>query len=108
METPARRLRVELIMEVESERKVEFEEAWLEVGRVVAAHPENIAQWLSVRRDDSHQYVIISDWPDEAAFRRFEKEAGHIELTSKLHALRKKGSMTMQDVIYYLPGEKAQ
>lgn len=96
--------RVELTMEVLPGREQEFEQAWLEVGKVVSSHPHNLAQWFSVDCESKSRYVIISDWPDEATFRRFEKTPGHFELTGKLRALRASGSMTTMHVLHHLEG----
>jgi len=100
--------RVELTMEITDGHEEEFEQAWLAVGQVVAEHPANLAQWFS--RDTEHhgRYVIISDWPDEETFRQFEKEPGHWELTGRLRALRKSGSMTTMTVLRHLVGAGAQ
>jgi heme-degrading monooxygenase HmoA len=100
--------RVELCMDVRDGTEAEFEQAWLAVGRVVAEHPANLGQWFSRDAEVPGRYVIVSDWPDEESFRRFEKEPGHWELTGKLRALRKSGSMNTMTVLHHLAGAGAE
>lgn len=99
--------RVELTMEVAPGKEQQFEQAWLEVGQSVAEHPDNIAQWLATSREKPGRYVIVSDWPDEATFRRFEQAHEQAELTEKLRTMRIRGSMETQTVLHYLAGARA-
>lgn len=96
--------RVELTMDVRPGSEDEFEDAWMAVGAAVAQYPDNLDQWLSRSREAPGRYVIASDWPDEDAFRRFEKAPGHAELTGKLRELRTSGSMATMTVLHHLPG----
>lgn len=99
--------RVELIMDVDPLLADEFESVWLAVGKHVAAHPDNVAQWLSRSDDPPGRYVIVSDWPDQATFQRFETDPGHRAITSRLRSLRLAGSMTGMTVVHHLPGQAA-
>ncbi len=99
--------RVELVMEVDPAHGREFEDVWLQVGKVVAEHPANIAQWLSRSDGENARFVIVSDWPDEKSFREFEYEPGHKELTGRLRELRKSGSMSTMTVLHHLAGAGA-
>jgi quinol monooxygenase YgiN len=96
--------RVQLTMQVDPANAAEFEAAWLAVGQTVAEHPSNIAQWFARSRGNPGTYYIVSDWPDEETFRRFEKEPGHWEITGQLRKLRVAGDMTTVDVLHHLPG----
>jgi heme-degrading monooxygenase HmoA len=98
--------RVELTMEVAPGNEQQFEEAWLEVGKAVSEHPDNIAQWLATSREAPGKYVIVSDWPDEASFRRFEQAHEQAELTQKLRMMRTRGSMETQTVLHHLSGAR--
>lgn len=98
--------RVELTMEVAPGKERQFEEAWLEVGRAVAEHPDNIAQWLATSREAPGRYIIVSDWPDEASFRKFEQAHEQAELTEKLRTMRVRGHMECQTVLHHLPGAR--
>jgi heme-degrading monooxygenase HmoA len=98
--------RVELTMEVQPGNEQAFEQAWLEVGRAVAEHPDNIAQWLATSRDAPGRYLIVSDWPDEASFRRFEQAHEQAELTQKLRTMRARGTMETMTVLHHLPGAR--
>jgi heme-degrading monooxygenase HmoA len=99
--------RVLLTMEVAEGREQEFEEQWLKVGKVVSEHPDNLGQWFARSSERPHEFMIISDWPDEETFRRFEKEPGHWELTGQLRQLRVSGGMSTWQVLHYLPGAGA-
>lgn len=98
--------RVELTMEVSPGNEQPFEQAWLEVGKAVSEHPDNIAQWLASSRESPGRYVIVSDWPDEASFRRFEQAHEQAELTQKLRTLRARGTMETMTVLYHLSGAR--
>lgn len=100
--------RVLLTMEVAAGREREFEEQWLKVGRVVADHPDNLGQWFARSADEPNRFAVISDWPDEETFRRFEKEPGHWELTGQLRQLRVSGDMSTWQVRHYLKGSGAR
>ncbi|KAF4407481.1 MULTISPECIES: antibiotic biosynthesis monooxygenase family protein [Streptomyces] len=99
--------RVILTLRVAPGRQQEFEDTWIGVGRAVAGHPANIAQWLVRSQENPDTYYIISDWPDEQSFRSFEKEPGHWELTGKLRELRVSGGMDTTTVLHHLPGPRA-
>lgn len=103
---PEQVFRVELTMEVNPGSEQQFEEAWLEVGKAVANDPDNIAQWLTTSREAPGRYFIVSDWPDEASFRRFEQAHEQHELTQKLRTLRARGRMETQTVLHHLPGAR--
>jgi heme oxygenase (mycobilin-producing) len=96
--------RVELRMDVAPDRQADFEQAWLEVGRAVSARPDNLSQWLLVSNETTGRYVITSDWPDEAAFRRFEQDPESGRLRSKLGSLRASVSMTTMTLLHHLEG----
>lgn len=98
--------RVALTMDVQAGNEQAFEQAWLEVGRAVAEHPDNIAQWLATSLEAPGRYIIVSDWPDEASFRKFEQAHEQAELTQKLRTLRVRGTMETQTVLHHLVGER--
>lgn len=96
--------RVELTLDIQPGREREFEQTWLEVGRIVSEQPHNISQSLSASREAPGRYRIISDWTDEENFRRFEKSDTHAEHIKKLRPLRARGTMETLTVLHHVPG----
>lgn len=88
-------LRVLLTLEVEPGREGEFEALWAEHAEFVAALPDNFGQSLLRRADSGTGYVVLTDWADEPAFRRFEKSARQQEYLKRLWPMRAGGSMTL-------------
>ncbi len=98
--------RVELTMDIQPGNEQEFERVWLEVGQTVAAHPDNISQWLSASSEAPGRYLIVSDWPDEETFRRFEQSWEHAAHLEKLRTVRARGTMETMTVLHHLPGAR--
>ena len=94
--------RVMLRMHIKDGMGAAFEQKWLEIGDSVTSHPANLGQWLC-RSDEPGVYFIISDWVDEAGFRRFEKSERHITHREKLHPYRQGGGMDTMTVVAVLP-----
>lgn len=103
-----KRFRVALTMDVHPGKEKEFERVWVEVAQTVADHPDNIGQWLSASLEAPGRYFIISDWPDEPTFRRFEQSWEHAAHLEKLRTVRAKGSMETMTVLHHLPGARAR
>nr|WP_221219899.1 antibiotic biosynthesis monooxygenase family protein [Prauserella isguenensis] len=93
-------------MDIVPELTAEFEKIWTEVGTSVSADPANLGQWLLRDAVQSNIYYVISDWTDEAEFRRFEGSERHLRHRELLHPYRRGGSMKSMAVVSHLPGER--
>ncbi|MEU7171963.1 MULTISPECIES: antibiotic biosynthesis monooxygenase family protein [Micromonospora] len=94
--------RILLRMVIRPEARDEFERTWLRVGSAVTDDPGNLAQWLLRSQDEDDVYYIVSDWIDEASFRRFENSPQHVEHRAHLHPYRVAGSMVTMESVYHL------
>lgn len=88
-------LRVLLSIEIHAGQQDEFEQLWWEHARTVANDSANLGQSLSVQTDSAANYVVITDWADEPAFRAFERSNAQQEYLKRLWPLRAGGSMTL-------------
>ena len=93
-----------LRMEIKDGLGSAFESTWLEIGDSVTSHPANLGQWLSCSVGEPCVYYIVSDWVDEAGFRRFETSERHVEHRQKLHPYRTGGEMHTMRVVAHVPG----
>ncbi|HEY1621158.1 MAG TPA: antibiotic biosynthesis monooxygenase family protein [Streptosporangiaceae bacterium] len=96
--------RVMLRMQTLPRREAEFEQAWLDGAKLIAAEPANLGQWLCRSSGEDDVYYIVSDWTDEDAFRAYETSQRHVEHRSRLHPFRASGSMALMSVICELTG----
>jgi heme-degrading monooxygenase HmoA len=74
---PAAGFRLLLRVAVDPERATEYEEAWREVAARVDAGGVCARQWLLRLDGEPGGYLIVSDWPDAAAFDRFRTSPAH-------------------------------
>lgn len=95
--------RVILRMDVTSGSEAEFERVWAEVAEAIAAHPENLGQWLMRGCEGPSVYYVVSDWRNEPAFRRFERGPQHQEHRRRLDRFRRGGWMIATEVLCSLP-----
>jgi heme-degrading monooxygenase HmoA len=91
--------RVLLRMQVVPGQEEQFEEAWRASASAISDEPANLAQWLSRSDDEEAVYYIVSDWLDEASFRRYEGSDRHRRHRERLHPYRSVGSMTTMTVV---------
>lgn len=96
--------RVILRMEIRPEAAQGFERAWREVGELIAREPANLGQVLTRGTEDRGVYYVITDWVDEAAFRRFERSEIHVQHRRRLAPYRTGGDMAVTEVVYDLRG----
>ncbi len=96
--------RVMLRMQIIPGMGPDFERIWRKVGDSVTSHPANRGQWLSRSEEEADVYYIVSDWVDEASFRRFETSDRHVEHRRQLHPYRSGGSMVTMRIVAHLPG----
>ncbi len=108
MNTGAPAFRVLLHMRIHAGLEPEFERAWREVGRAVAAHPACLGQWLSRSNTDASMYYVVSDWADEAQFREFETSPAHRRQLETLRPYRSGGSMTTMHTVCSVPPARAE
>jgi heme oxygenase (mycobilin-producing) len=99
--------RVMLRLNIIPGKEREFEQTWLEIGKVVTDQDANIGQWLLRSNDEDGVYYIMSDWVDEPRFRAFERSDEHVEHRQKLHPYRTGGSMATMRVVFDLRGGAA-
>ena len=92
-------LRVVLDIEVDPASEEQFLTLWHEHAARIRHDPENHGQSLSSYRDQPGRFLVISDWTDEAAFRTFERSATQQAYLTRLWPLRRRGSMTLLDVV---------
>ncbi|MET8005467.1 antibiotic biosynthesis monooxygenase family protein [Nonomuraea glycinis] len=102
MSEPNEGFRVLLRMRIRAGLENDFEATWLRVGDAVTADPANRGQWLMADQDEPGIYYIVSDWVNEAGFRRFEQSAEHVEHRERLHPYRSDGSMVTSRIVYHL------
>lgn len=95
-------MRVVLRMEIVPGTEQEFEDVWLDVGRVIARNPANRGQVLTRAgdRNAGSVYYVFTDWADEAGFRAFELSAEHVENRRRLGPLRAGGDMTVTSIVH--------
>lgn len=96
--------RVVLRMNTLPGRGQEFEREWMEGAGLIAQEPANLGQWLSRSVDEDNVYYIVSDWTDEARFRKYERSERHLAHRSRLHPFRASGSMAAMNVIHEMIG----
>lgn len=99
--------RVLLRMQVVPGQEENFERAWTEGARTIAAEPANVAQWLSRGDGEDGVYYIVSDWVDEPSFRAYETSERHQVHRARLHPYRSAGSMTTMTIVDSQPGRGA-
>lgn len=97
-------VRVVLRMEIVPGKEREFEDVWLDIGRVIARSPANRGQVLARADEQSvgSVYYVFTDWADEAGFRAFELSAEHVENRRRLGPLRAGGDMTVTSIVHRL------
>lgn len=102
-------MRVILRMDIAPGREAEFEQVWLEIGRLIAGRAANRGQMLVRATEEAGHpveggpvYYVLTDWADEASFREFELSAEHVEHRRRLAPLRTGGSMTVARVVHEL------
>lgn len=78
-----------------------FEQAWLGVAEVIGAQPANLGQWLLRDAEQPLRYLVVSDWTDEASFRRFEVSDPHTDNRRRLAPYRRGGSMTTMTIRHH-------
>jgi len=88
-------------------RADEFVTAWREVAAAVRTNPGNLRQSLVRDRDDPHRFLIMTDWADADAFRRFETSPEQDDLTAGLRELRQSARMTVYDLAHHVEGKEA-
>lgn len=98
--------RVMLTMHIKPELADEFETVWEQVGDSVTSHPDNFGQTLARSEEQAGVYYIVSDWTDEASFRRFEHSQRHLDHRVKLHPYRSGGAMDTMTVVARLAPER--
>jgi heme-degrading monooxygenase HmoA len=86
-------------MEVAPDMQPEFEQVWRDGTGVIAAHPANLAHWLSRSNGRDGIYYIVSDWTDEESFREFERSEKHLEHRARLHPYRITGAFETMCVL---------
>ncbi|GAA1068912.1 hypothetical protein GCM10009665_74380 [Kitasatospora nipponensis] len=97
-------VRVILRMDIVPGREEEFEQVWLEIGKIIATRTANRGQVLvrATEGDGSHVYYVLTDWADEPSFREFETSQAHVEHRRRLAPLRAGGSMTVTRIVHDL------
>ena len=97
---PVRPVRAMLTMRVPSEAAHQFEREWAQVARWVAGQHGCVRQTLSRVHDSGDPvYMLISDWSDLPAFRRFERSRRQDEVTAGLRALRTSARMEVAAIV---------
>lgn len=79
-------VRAELTMAVPAGAAAEFEREWAVVAGWVAAQPGCLRQTLT--RRPGGDYVVTSDWADDAAYAAFETSSRQDAATAGLRRLR--------------------
>lgn len=95
-------VRAELTMTVRAGDAAEFERRCALVRDWVRRQPECLRQTLCRADADEPTYVIVSDWTDRAAFRRFETSAEQDSMTAPLRELRKTVQMRLLTVVAHV------
>lgn len=101
---PATPFRVWLRVEVRPGAGSEFEREWLAVAEGIARHEANTGQWLQRSAEEDDLYFVLSEWTDEADFRRFEHSAEHRSNRRRLDGFRRGGSMQTMTLVRAVPG----
>lgn len=93
-------VRAMLTMTVPSAAAQQFEREWARVARWVAGQQGCVRQTLSrVYGTGDPVYMLISDWSDLSAFRRFERSPQQDEATAGLRALRTSSRMDVAAIV---------
>lgn len=92
-----------LRMEIDPDRRREFERTWRDVGTGIAREPANRGQTLVRSVEDESVYYVITDWADEPSFRSFELSEAHVENRRRLAPYRRGGEMILTQTVYELP-----
>jgi len=96
-------LRVLLQIRVRPGTQDEFERLWQAHASYVNGVPGNRGQSLLRHADQSNEYVVLTDWTDEATFRAFERSERQQEYLKRLWPMREGGSMALLTTRYELP-----
>lgn len=92
-------LRVQLTIQVHPDRCGDFIRLWMGHADYVYGLSDNHGQTLSQSRADPTNFVITSDWTDEASFRSFERSPQQRDYLGELWPMRVSGGMTLLDII---------
>ncbi|GAA2597844.1 NAD(P)-binding domain-containing protein [Streptomyces axinellae] len=105
--------RVMLRMEIDPDRRREFERTWREVATGIAHEPANRGQTLVRSVDENGEdaedgvYYVITDWADQPSFRAFEQSAAHGDNRRRLAPYRTGGEMILAQTVFELPPTSA-
>src|SRR5882724_9580780 len=76
-----------------------FEQAWLTAAAEISRVPGNLRQELIRDADDPRQFLITSDWADQASLDRFGASAAREQLTALLRDLRETADKSVYQVL---------
>ena len=97
-------VRATLEMKVKDGRADDFEAAWRKIAEEVRQAPGNVRQALMRDPEDSHRFVVTSDWESREAFSQFETSPEQDDLTAPLRELRESGRMQVHELITHIEG----
>lgn len=97
-------VRATLEMQVKQGRADDFEAAWRAIADQVRRAPGNVRQALMRDPEDSHAFVVTSDWESREAFTRFERSPEQDDLTAPLRELRESGRMKVHELVTHIEG----
>ncbi len=97
-------VRAALRLSIRPDSEQEFLHVWAQIAEEVRTSPGNLRQTLHRSVDDPRQFLIVSDWIDEGAFRAFERSPEQDALTEPVRRLRKEADMCVYEVVKRVEG----
>ncbi|WP_017596454.1 antibiotic biosynthesis monooxygenase family protein [Nocardiopsis potens] len=92
--------RAVLRMEIRPGTGPEFERTWAGIARSISAESANLGQWLLRESGGADVYYVLTDWTDEAGFRKFELSEPHVRNRELLGRYRQAGSMETMTLVH--------
>jgi 2-polyprenyl-6-methoxyphenol hydroxylase-like FAD-dependent oxidoreductase/heme-degrading monooxygenase HmoA len=77
----------------------QFERAWMTAAAEISRVPGNLSQELIRDADDPRQFLITSDWADQASLNLFGASAAREQLTALLRDLRETADKSVYQVL---------